>query len=627
MAAALSLFAALAALCTQHAAAQPGILGDTTTYTETFQHPRLEYTLSTFMREPGNLLDLTRPAYSMEVVNETCRKDGTEALREWLYTQTVAVGNRAGGSAITMIYAGMADGTFVGYYEPDRYTFRAAGESGAGPSEQIWTPHADAADVPNAKSKTPKCDLDADTDGTGVCPLGCTSGSSACSGDNGTAYTLSETCPGSTADDCTPPTTSASGCCDKNIRTYYDTAVEHRGVPQALTKWSTYDPRARPWYTEEVNRTAEAGWSSVYVFSTSGELGITRTSKIKRDTSNDTLGVAAMDFELSGISKILNDTMGGTGGWAYIVERSGDDAGKLLGTTFGAPLRDTDTRCSAASRTGECDQGWPATAAASADFLSEAGRGREAWAESPRGSTVTNARGQRDDTLAKYEAVATQFALGGLDWLIVVGQDIHCEPNERFVFGKCEDCPEGQVPRDDRNCEICSQVVPGTVSDEGIDGGIGSKCVCPAGTYSIRNDAGADECLACTDLELLRSRLAGDDAIAWEQPSVCPGSVSTETKICAQEGLWITVQEPGTVGKSGESLASTQVDLLTCPACQQDLICRASDPTGSNSSSILSIASCNVRADPFPGPFRCELTMLCSATATPPRFPLCGVRR
>ena len=156
------------------------------------------------------------------------------------------------------------------------------------------------------------------------------------------------------------------------------------------------------------------------------------------------------------------------------------------------------------------------------------------------------------------------------------------------------------MPGDDRACQICSQVVPGTVSDEGIDGGIGSKCVCPAGTYSVRNDAGANECLACADLETLRSRLAGDEAIAWEQPSVCPGSVSTETKICAQEGLWITVQEPGTVGKSGESLTATQVDLLTCPACQQDLICRASDPTGSNSSDILSIASCNVRTSTDP---------------------------
>ena len=147
----LSLFAALAALCTQHAAAQVGIEGGTTTYTETFQHPRLEYTLSTFMREPGNLLALTRPAYSMEVVSGTCTKDGTEALREWLYTQTVAVGNRAGGSAITMIYAGMEDGTFVGYFDPDSYTFRAAGESRAGASEQIWAPHADAADVPGDK--------------------------------------------------------------------------------------------------------------------------------------------------------------------------------------------------------------------------------------------------------------------------------------------------------------------------------------------------------------------------------------------------------------------------------------------------------------------------------------------
>ena len=126
--------AAVVALSARRAAAQPGILNDTATYTETYQQPRLAYTLGNFMREPGNLLDMTRPALSLEVVNETCTKDGTEALREYLYHQTVAVDNRTGGHAITMIYAALSDGTFVGYYDPDdsapllgaRYSLRLA---------------------------------------------------------------------------------------------------------------------------------------------------------------------------------------------------------------------------------------------------------------------------------------------------------------------------------------------------------------------------------------------------------------------------------------------------------------------------------------------------------------------
>lgn len=79
------------------------------THIEAFEMPQLASTLALFMREPGLLLELSVPVVSMEVVS-----DSSEDLREWLFAQTVSVSRRVGGTAITMVYAGLADGRFVG---------------------------------------------------------------------------------------------------------------------------------------------------------------------------------------------------------------------------------------------------------------------------------------------------------------------------------------------------------------------------------------------------------------------------------------------------------------------------------------------------------------------------------
>ena len=60
------------------------------------------------------------------------------------------------------------------------------------------------------------------------------------------------------------------------------TSIQKRGAPQALTQWTTYDARNRTWYKEEMARAGETGWSSVYDFSTSRALGVTRTAKLRR---------------------------------------------------------------------------------------------------------------------------------------------------------------------------------------------------------------------------------------------------------------------------------------------------------------------------------------------------------
>jgi hypothetical protein len=85
-------------------------------YVELFEAPRVAFTLRNYMSEPGVLLDLSRPAFAMGVISEdSCDVlSETEALRQWLFTQTVGVSTRASGSAITMLYVGMADGRFIG---------------------------------------------------------------------------------------------------------------------------------------------------------------------------------------------------------------------------------------------------------------------------------------------------------------------------------------------------------------------------------------------------------------------------------------------------------------------------------------------------------------------------------
>ena len=66
------------------------------------------------MQEPAELISMSTPAIGMDFVAESAvaEHERTEQLREWLFTQTVGIRERA--SSVTMIYAGMADGHFVG---------------------------------------------------------------------------------------------------------------------------------------------------------------------------------------------------------------------------------------------------------------------------------------------------------------------------------------------------------------------------------------------------------------------------------------------------------------------------------------------------------------------------------
>ena len=87
------------------------------------------------MREPGQMVALSSPAFAMEVISSS----ETEEIREWLYTQAVAVGlGDRERTSIDQIYYGGEDGRFVGYFSDTVYTERGSGAGMA--SDLLWAP-------------------------------------------------------------------------------------------------------------------------------------------------------------------------------------------------------------------------------------------------------------------------------------------------------------------------------------------------------------------------------------------------------------------------------------------------------------------------------------------------------
>lgn len=95
--------------------------------------------------------------------------------------------------------------------------------------------------------------------------------SSACQGVSN--KTVSTSCAGGDA-----------SCVDANVRNDYSTSLDFAGLPVNFTRWRTYDPRMRPWYIEAkelwLASARKFGYSQIYPFATSGELGITATGAI-----------------------------------------------------------------------------------------------------------------------------------------------------------------------------------------------------------------------------------------------------------------------------------------------------------------------------------------------------------
>ena len=158
-----------------------------------------------FMEKPLNIIATTLPLLAEE--GQFVSLADRQGLSDFAYAQTVALRVGVGvASAYSMLYAGLEDGLFVGFFSPTSYTLRAAG----GRAEDVpWAPYTLA--TVNAA---------------------CAAAPGACRGVDGKTVQRSGTCPPNNAT-----------CIDSNIRNYYTTSPENSGRPIAFTRWKTYDPR------------------------------------------------------------------------------------------------------------------------------------------------------------------------------------------------------------------------------------------------------------------------------------------------------------------------------------------------------------------------------------------------
>jgi PAS domain S-box-containing protein len=91
---------------------------------------------------------------------------------------------------------------------------------------------------------------------------------------------------------------------------------------------SNYDPRTRPWYTSAV-KSGTANWGGIYKLFATPKYVLNASLPIY-DDRNNLLGVAAVDFSLTDISRFLHSLDIGRSGETFIVERR---TGLLVGSS------------------------------------------------------------------------------------------------------------------------------------------------------------------------------------------------------------------------------------------------------------------------------------------------------
>jgi hypothetical protein len=485
-------------------------------YVKAVLAPRLKGQLETFLAAPTVNAELSHAALGMGVIAPT-----EESLLPWMYTQIKEAEANADDDSkagIRMIYAGLEDGAFFGYYNTTELTRRAGGDATA--ADYDWFPYGEGCGD-SIFERANAATLDQKIEGTYLCSM-----------DDSNTWQVDASC--NTTDEdfqdaveegwCDASDAANSKCCcHRNIRTFYSTRPSLKGRANEVTGWKVYDPRVRAWYTSANNsfhakstpsRTcdgrcdststceenqrcgsadsndacagnddtadscdavsgdcslnvqdvpqATSGWSPIYLFSTNKVNGITKTS-IMLDRNGEFAGVYAVDVTLDrlsslleGLKKTLGSSTNVNAPWAYIVERSGDNAGLLVASSDGditTGSGDSTTRVLA------IDSDSPRVRTSAAQ-LSES-----SWPE-------TNG----DDNEMNIVWVSTQITFSGLDWLLVVGQDTACSSGDWTPSsGTCQPCGEAQVPIDG-GCELCKGVFNGSEPNVAR-----SSCVLPSG--------------------------------------------------------------------------------------------------------------------------------------------------
>eukprot|EP01046_Picozoa_sp_COSAG06_P015391 COSAG06_NODE_984_length_11197_cov_75.225806_7_plen_1198_part_00 len=302
----------------------------------------------------------------------------------------------------TMVYVGSETGHFAGYRVPEgesaqMFVQRVPGDATV--AESLWVPHTDLASVNDCIA-------------LGVCE------------DMMGGRVIADTCPAGAREDdmdsCTECCTTT--CCDRDIQTMHEVTYASRGEAVSFWGWQAYDPRHRPWYIKMksdwmTNHSRVQGWSTPYVFSLDGFLGMTAMGALVH--SDGTLaGIVGVDYTMLGISASL-----WTGGeafddeaWAFVVERP---SGLLVGTSIHAALfNETHARVAgvdvAHTAISSCahllaESSWPTNHALSGDT---------------------------------WEAHTLAYVANGLEWLIVSGRSnlgSTCDTNELLQLAVDDD--------------------------------------------------------------------------------------------------------------------------------------------------------------------------------------------
>lgn len=388
--------------------------------------------------------------------------------------------------AITMLYIGLEDGRFLGFYNAEgagAFTLRIPGDALA--RDVDWSPFS-ANDV-SAACRVVQADNAANRRlgrpcrrhrQCGACLRnGC--GSCETKADAPVEPIVQSVCGVGAPSDawdaiarahCIVDQTGAA-CCDGNIRAFYaiDTSLAMQTSHGDLTGWSIYDHRRRDWYLRAARRWEETGtptaWSSIYSCYESGKYCITATavaSRLDGSGRSRLIGIFAADYELDVLRSIIKQgTDGIEGTWAYLVERGSD---RIIASSVDDPVYSLAN----SSTSGPIRE--------SAEMLQTLG-----W---PGGHDIARKPGN-----SGWEAHTTIFqGLHGLDWLIIVGQNLNCSRSQIWNFGQCLDCPPGQAPAPDG--QVCSKCpVQGQVPDA-----LGLCALCPAGFHA---DAEQVECVPC----------------------------------------------------------------------------------------------------------------------------------